>query len=332
MALGVLLAGAAMMAAPVQAEVRSGTSDGAGVLAASFDDAAASLTLTVAAGAGEFRGQMKTYCSEYPKPVDSPGEEIPVDLVLTASEATSSGGELGQAIASSAVIGGQATLVAGVFKDREYRCLEGTVGGTAMLLYFAGYRHETLTAAGAASAVRADLVAKYGTATAGKPTYLACPAKRVSETALCRYQLGRGGLVRVGTYTVDEGETALGATRVRALTYNQRPVRCASKYQRDEQLDTRVVTGKKLVAPRVLCGSDLVRFLVSRSLARFPRPLSTVVFKQTPAAGFEPLSRYVCAPRATANRSRVTYRWRCANSLGDRVTFRFAVRRNEARG
>lgn len=325
----VVLVGAAVMAAPAHAEVRSGTSDGGGALAASYDDVAASLTLTIAPGAGEFRGQMKTYCSEYPKPADSPGEEIPVDLVVTATEASSSGGELGQAIASSAVSDGRAMLAAAVFKDREYRCLEGTLGGAPVLLYFTGYRHESLSAAGAVAAVRADLIAKYGVALAGTPTYLACPAKRVGETALCRYQLGRGGLVRVGTYIVDEGETALGATRVRNLTYTQKPIRCAAKYQRDEQLNTRVVTDKRLVAPRVLCDSALVRFLVSRSLARFPRPLPATVFKQTPAAGFEPLSRYVCRPGATADRRRVAYRWRCANSLGDRVTFRFTVSRNQ---
>ncbi len=329
MALGVLAGVAAVAATPVQAEVRSGTSDGGGVLSASFDDTAASVTLTMAAGSGEFRGQMKTYCSEYAKPADSSGEEIPVDLVMTDVEASSSGGELALAVATAPVSGGQATLTVGVFKDREYRCLEGTLGGAPVLLYFNGYRHEPLTALGAEAAVRADLIAKYGVALAGTPTYLACPTKRVTATALCRYQLGRGGLVRVGTYVVDESETGLAATRVRALAYAQRPVRCAAKYQSAEQSGTRVVTDKQLVAPRVLCGSDLVRFLVRKSIARFPRPMSRVEFKQTPAAGFEPLSRYVCVPNASANRKRVTYRWRCVNSLGDRITFRFAVARNE---
>ena len=318
-----------MAGTPVQAEVRSGTSDGGGLLTASFDDVAASVTLRVAAGAGEFRGQMKTYCSEYPKPADSSGDEIPVDLVVTETEATSSGGELGLAVAASPVTDGQATLASGTFKDREYRCLEGALGGAPVLLYFTGYRHEPLTALGAEAAVRADLIAKYGAAVAGTPAYLKCPAKRVAETALCRYQLGRGGLVRTGTYVVDESETGLGATRVRSLAYSQRPVRCGARYQRAEQSGTRVVTDKQLVAPRVLCGSDLVRFLVRRSIDRFPRPMSRVEFKQTPAAGFEPLSRYVCVPNASANRKRVTYRWRCVNSLGDRITFRFAVARNE---
>jgi len=319
-------------ATPVQAEVRSGSSDAGGLLTASFDDAAGSVTLIVAAGAGEFRGQMKTYCSEYPKPVDSSGEEIPVDLVVADSEATSSGGELGLAVAAAPVAGGQATLVSSSFKDREYRCLEGTVGGAPVLLYFTGYRHETLTAVGAEAAVRANLIAKYGAALARTQTYLACPARRLTKTAaLCRYQLGRGGTVRTGTYLVDEGETTLEATRVRALTYVQHPIRCAARYQSAERRGTRVVTGKQLVAPRVLCGSSLVRLLVSKSIARFPRPMSRIEFKQTPAAGFEPLSRYVCVPNASVNRKRVSYRWRCVNSLGDRVTFRFAVARSERR-
>jgi hypothetical protein len=336
MAFLVLLASMAT-AASAHAEVRSGTSEGGALLRASYDDVAGTLFLTVTAPPGsapEFSGRLDKYCSGFAPPADAPPPLPAVNVTASAGGAAAQGGD-GVSTGAPAFVsdGGavvQTTLASQALAGDDFRCLEGTVGGVPVLLYFDGFRHESLTASGAEAAVKRHLIETYGDSLAGRPTYLACPQKRLGETALCRFQLGRGDKVRVGTYIVAETEIALNATRVRSLTYSQKARRCAATYQRDEMRGSRVVLDKKLVAPRVLCGSKLVRYLVARSVSSYPARRSTMSLNQTPAAGFEPLSRYKCTPGARRTGGSIKYRWRCKNRLGDKVAFNFLVSRKTA--
>lgn len=306
------------------ADVRSGSSD-AGVLTASYDQDGGRITLSVAASS--FTGQVKTYCSGFPQPATSAGGERPVDIAISQGSATASGGDSVSVEVVPDPSGGRlaASFAAPQLNQLDLRCIEGTADGRAVLLYFDGFSHETLTPSAAESAVRKDLVATWGT----EPIrYVSCPASRVTDTALCRYKIGSAsGTVRVGTYTVDEGETSLTTSRVRNQAYRQKASKCSAKYQRDEVAGSRVVVDKRLVAPKIFCFSDVVRMLQARAVKAYPSVVKAFTLKQTPAAGFEPLSSFKCTPRGKRAGAVVTYRFTCSNKLGDKVTYSFKVGR-----
>lgn len=121
---------------------------------------------------------------------------------------------------------------------------------------------------------------------------------------------------------------ALMATRVRNQAYRQKAARCGATYQRDEVLGgTRVVVGKRLVAPQVFCSSELVRMILQRAQRAYPSAVKAFTVKQTPAAGFEPLAAFKCTPRGRRSGEVVSYRFTCANRLGDKVSYRFKLAR-----
>lgn len=321
-----LLVAAALSATPASADVRSGTSDGGGTLSVSYNQEAGDIAIAVSGAS--FSGQIKTYCSEYRRPVTSAGEETPIELSVSGAGAAATGGEAVNAASPVRVENGRlvASVQAAALTSLDLRCVEGVIDGKPTLLYFDGLRHETLTPASAEGAVRKDLLASFGT----EPVqYVACPKRRVTDSALCRYKIGsRSGTVRVGTYTVEEGEMALTTSRARNQAYRQKAARCGARYQRDEVLGgTRVVVGKRLVAPQIFCSSDLVRMILQRAQRAYPSAVKAFTIKQTPAAGFEPLSSFRCTPRGRRSGGVVSYRFTCANKLGDKVSYRFKVAR-----
>jgi hypothetical protein len=274
--------------------------------------------------------RLATYCSEYQAPASSAGAEQPVTLAVSPQAATAGGGE---GVAASAVPSGdgralRVTLTHPALAGKDFRCREGEVSGTPVLLYFKDQRHVALTVANAEEAVAAELTSIYGPPAEGQTVFRRCPPFRISETALCRYQMGRGGQVRVGTAVVDETETGLGVTLVRTLEYSQRPVRCrGADLAGDRRFGRVVLRGMRLAGPKPLCGSSLPATLRRRSIDAFPGRAGAVTLNQTPAKGFEPLSRYRCAPHSRRSEDRVRYRWRCANRLGDVLTFAFTAER-----
>ena len=329
----VLLAAAtvALVTAPAApAEVRSGVSDGSGAVSLLYNGDGGALTITVAGAAPLLDARLATYCSAYPAPSTSAGAEQVVLLSVGPGGATATGGEGVSASATPAADGTalRVTLSDPALAGRDFRCLEGTVDGVPVLLYFNGQRFVKMTAASAEEALAAELTSVYGPPAELQTVYRRCPAARLAETALCRYQMGRGGQVRVGTAVVDETEAGLSVTLVRTLEYSQVAVRCKSRqFSGDRQFGSVVLRGMRLVAPKPLCDAALPATLRRRSIDAVPGRAGTVVLNQTPAKGFEPLSRYRCVPRAVVRDSSVQYRWRCANSLSDVVTFAFTAER-----